>query len=124
MAIIRYTGIYNADGGVWGETRYVIGHMLGTAACSLCDITHSPIRRKPQWDAMVARLPVPFEVRHRNEITPAETAHVAATGLPVVLAHHDDGSISTMLRSAQLDAVSGSVVAFELALTRPALAKA
>lgn len=122
MAIIRYTGIYNADGGVWGETRYVIGHMLGTAACSLCDITHSPIRRKPQWDAMVARLGVPFTVRHRNEITSAEIAHVATTGLPVVLAHHDDGSISTVLQNSELDAVAGSVDAFESALTQPALA--
>ncbi|QYH35289.1 hypothetical protein [Salinibacterium sp. M195] len=78
MAIIRYTGIYNADGGVWGETRYVIGHMLGTAACSLCDITHSPI----------------------------------------VLAHHDDGRISTALRDHELEAVSGSVSAFETALTQ------
>ncbi|MBH0053222.1 hypothetical protein I6E74_03450 [Salinibacterium sp. SWN139] len=121
MAIIRYTGIYNADGGVWGETRYVIGHMLGTAACSLCDITHSPIRRKPEWDAMVRRLGVPLEVRHRNEITEAETAFVATVELPVVLAHHDDGRISTALRNHELEAASGSVSAFESALTRSAV---
>ena len=118
MAIIRYTGIYNADGGVWGETRYVIGHMLGTAACSLCDITHSPVRRKPEWDAMVRRLGVPLEVRHRNEITRAEIKHVARTGLPIVIAHHDDGRISTALRNRELEAVSGSVSAFEAALTQ------
>ncbi|MBH0008401.1 hypothetical protein [Salinibacterium sp. SWN1162] len=121
MAIIRYTGIYNADGGVWGETRYVIGHLLGTAACSLCDITHSPIRRKPEWDAMVRRLGVPLDVRHRNEITRAEIKHVVRTGLPVVIAHHDDGSISTVLHSTELDAVSGSVSAFESALVRLSL---
>ncbi|TQO20360.1 hypothetical protein FB472_1991 [Rhodoglobus vestalii] len=116
MAIIRYTGIYNADGGVWGETRYVIGHLLGTTACSLCDITHSPIRRKPEWDAMVTRLGVAFDVRHRNETTAAETEFAATTGLPVVLAHHDDGSITAILSDAELEAVRGSVGAFESAL--------
>lgn len=44
--IVRYTGIYNADGGLVGEVRYVVGHLLGTAECALCDITHSPVRRK------------------------------------------------------------------------------
>lgn len=118
MAIIRYTGIYNADGGIWGETRYVIGHLLGITACSFCDITHSPIRRKPEWDAMVTRLGVPFDVRHRNEITSAEIEHVTTTGLPVVLAHHDDGSIATVLTDSELDAVAGSVADFALALTK------
>ena len=117
MTIIRYTGIYNADGGVWGETRYIIGHLLGTTACSLCDITHSPLRRRPEWDAMVARLGVPFEVRHRNKITTAETAFAATTGLPVVLAHHDDGSITSVLTDADLDALNGSVSQFESALS-------
>lgn len=120
MTIIRYTGVYNADGGVWGETRYLIGHLLGVTACSLCDITHSPIRRKPEWDAMVARLGVPFEVRHRNEISTAERDRIATTGLPVVLAHHDDGHITAVLNDADLDAVAGfgagSVAAFETAL--------
>jgi hypothetical protein len=121
MTIIRYTGIYNADGGVWGETRYLIGHLLGTTACSLCDITHSPIRRKPEWDAMVARLGVPLDVRHRNEIAPAEIDFVVGTGLPVVIAHHDDGTITAVLTDAQLHAVGGSVAEFESALTKSTL---
>jgi hypothetical protein len=121
MTIIRYTGIYNADGGIWGETRYVIGHLLGLTECPLCDITHSPIRRKPEWDAMVARLGVPFEVRHRNEITAAETDFVVSCGLPVVIAHHHDGTITAVLTDAQLDAVGGSVAEFESALKKSTL---
>jgi hypothetical protein len=61
-AVVAYTGIYNADGGLVGEVRYVVGHLLGTAACALCDITHSPVRRKPEWDRFVARLGTPFVV--------------------------------------------------------------
>ena len=37
---------YHADGGPIGEVRYIIGKLLGTAHCALCDITHSPFRRK------------------------------------------------------------------------------
>ena len=54
-------GVYHADGGPIGEARYVLGRMLGTAHCGLCDITHSPVRRKPEWDRIgiehLARLP-------------------------------------------------------------------
>ena len=61
--IIAYTGIYNADGGVVGEVRYLFGHLFGSVECWLCDITHSPLRRKPEWDRMVARTGVPMALR-------------------------------------------------------------
>ena len=38
---------HNADGGqLLGEMRYVVGHLLGRVSARLCDITHSPMRRK------------------------------------------------------------------------------
>jgi hypothetical protein len=114
--IVRYTGVYNADGGLLGEARYVIGHLLGTAECALCDITHSPIRRKPEWDRMVARLGVPVAVLHRNERDAALTAASGGVALPVVLAHTDDGATHVALSAAQLAALDGSVAAFERAL--------
>ena len=43
---VSYSANYNADGGIVGEVRYVIGHLLGTAECALCDITHSPPQAK------------------------------------------------------------------------------
>ncbi|GAA1672382.1 hypothetical protein GCM10009807_15650 [Microbacterium lacus] len=74
-AIVGYSGIYNADGGVGGEIRYVLGHLFGSAECSLCDITHSPVRRKPEWDRMVARVGLPIVLLHRNELDPALEDH-------------------------------------------------
>ncbi|WP_169582232.1 MULTISPECIES: hypothetical protein [Microbacterium] len=114
--IIRYSGIYNADGGMAGEIRYLFGHLFGTAECSLCDISHSPLRRKPEWDRMVARMSVPLVVLHRNEIDERLRAAVRGVPLPVVIAHHSDESISVALTADQLAEVGGSVERFERAL--------
>lgn len=110
--IMRYLGVYDADGGLAGELRYVVGHLLGTAECALCDITHSPVRRKRTWDAMVAELDAPFDLRHRNELTDEETRALATMGLPVVAAELGDGSWVRLLDRDALDACGGDVGSF------------
>ena len=115
------TAVYNADGGLLGEAAYVIGHLLGTTSCSLCDITHSPLRRKPEWDAMVATLPFPLRVRHRNEVTPELSAALEGQTLPLVAAEGPEG-ITWVLTAADLDQCDGSPAAFCEAL-HAALAK-
>ena len=106
-ALVRYLGVYDADGGLAGELRYVIGHLLGTAECALCDITHSPVRRKPAWDRMVATLGVPFDLRHRNELTTTERTATAAMRLPYVAAELDDGTYVEVLGVEALTACEG-----------------
>jgi hypothetical protein len=64
---LRLVAVYDADGGVRGEAAYVLGKLLGTAHCSLCDITHGLLGRKRVWDVLVADLGVPIELLHRNE---------------------------------------------------------
>lgn len=114
--IVSYTAIYNADGGVVGEVRYVIGHIFGTAECALCDITHSPVRRKPEWDRMLVRLGLPMTVLHRNELDPGLLAAIGSTPLPAVFAHHSDGSVTVSLSAEQLNGMGGSVSEFEKAI--------
>ncbi len=83
--------VYDADGGLVGELRYVVGHLIGRAECSLCDITHGPLRRKADFDDLVARLTSAghqVHVCHRNEQD--ESQAVASTGaLPCVLVADD-----------------------------------
>jgi hypothetical protein len=112
MGIVRYVGVYDADGGLAGELRYVVGHLLGTAECALCDITHSPVRRKRSWDAMVAALSVPFDLRHRNELTAAEQHGLAHMRLPVVAAEVTDGRYVELLDVDALRSCGGDVEAF------------
>ena len=113
-------GVYRADGGIRGELAYLVGRVRGTAHCALCDVTHSPVRRKRAWDAMVAELGVPFQLLHLNE----RSAHViAAAGdrSPIVLAQVRQPG-TPLLRTVlvldedQVEASRGSVEAFERAL--------
>jgi hypothetical protein len=126
----RILGVYDADGGLSGELRYVIGHLLGTAECALCDITHSPLGRRRSWDRMVAALDIPFDLRHRNELTGAETRALQALELPVVVglegpvprngADVPSGSLTArvLLDRTALQGCAGDVGAFHAALSR------
>lgn len=116
--VVEVVGIYDADGGIRGELTYVVGHLLGRTECALCDVTHSPVRRKPEWNVMASRLPVRMRLVHRNEASAAERAAWAAVGLPVVLADRDDGHHDVLLDRHALGSLDGSVEAFELALVQ------
>jgi len=111
--VSRIVGVYDADGGLRGELAYLVGKATGHH-CTLCDITHSPVRRRREWDAYIASLPVPFVTLHRNErdaaITEATTGREAC-----VVAECADGSIVFLLGSADL-ARAGDVTGLARAL--------
>jgi len=114
--VAKLIGIYNADGGLRGEIAYLFGHLVGTAECALCDITHSPLRKKKAWKEMEARLADELGhemvLRHRNETTEAE-AKASAGREPCVLIEGDDGNLSMILDWNDLQASDGSVEVFE-----------
>ena len=111
--ITRIVGVYDADGGLRGEIAYLAGKVAGRH-CTLCDITHSPVRRRREWDAYVASLPAPFDVVHRNERTPLITEATAGREACVV-AECDDGGIVFLLGSDDL-ARAGDVAGLARAL--------
>jgi hypothetical protein len=117
MTVSELVGVYDADGGLLGEAAYVWGKVRGTRHCGLCDITHSAVRRKAEWDRMAASLPVPVRLLHLNELDDDLRAAVAAAGAPVVLAR-DGAGWTDLLGAAELDELAGSVAAFEAAVRR------
>jgi hypothetical protein len=120
--VVSLMGVYRADGGIRGELTYLVGKVRGTAHCALCDVTHSPVRRKRAWRAMVDGLGVPFKLLHLNE----RSAHViAAVGdrSPIVLAQVQEPGASLLrlvlvLDEDQVEASDGSVDVFERTLRR------
>lgn len=109
-------GVYKADGGILGELSYFFGHLVGLKSCSLCDITHSPIKKKNDFKAFEKRLledrGIAFRLVHMNERTEAELA--ASKGRePCVLLQYEDGSISMFLDYVELKTSKGSVKSFE-----------
>lgn len=110
----RLVGVYRADGGLVGELRYLVGHYLRGESCSLCDITHSPWRRKAEWDAEAAALDMPFDLLHLNELDPGLAAFVGDRAACVVLEQTRDGSVdrTLLISNDELAKTEGSVSAF------------
>ena len=112
---IRLIGVYNADGGVIGELKYFFGHLIGIAKCELCDITHSPIRRKASWARLASELKaeygLDFALEHLNERSEAEIK-ASADREPCVLAEYPDGSLGMFLDRQELRVAGGDVDRF------------
>ena len=112
----RLIGVYKADGGLFGEISYFLGHLVGVKECSLCDITHSQVAKKRAFKQFEARLHethgLQMRLVHMNERSDAELA--ASKGRePCVLLEYQDGSISMFLDYEELKAAGGKVDSFE-----------
>ena len=116
MSLKAIWGIYHADGGIVGEVSYFLGHLVGVRNCSLCDVTHSPFKKKAEFKKFQARLlenhQLEVSLVHMNERSESELA--ASKGRePCVLLQHEDGSMSMFLDYEELAAAKGSVRSFE-----------
>jgi hypothetical protein len=114
--LARLVGVYKADGGFIGEVSYFFGHLVGVRECALCDVTHSPVRKKAAFKAFEAKLKsefgIDFRLAHLNERTEAEK--LASAGRePCVLLEYADGSLSMLIDWQDLKAIRGSVEKFE-----------
>lgn len=121
-SVTRLVGVYDADGGLRGELAYLAGKVRGQH-CSLCDITHSPVRRRREWDAYVSSLPVPFDVVHRNERDPRVTSATQGRE-PCVVAECGDGRIVLVMDDEALHRasdVAGLAAALDAAVARAGL---
>ena len=122
MTKIRGTliGVYNADGGIVGELTYILGHLIGVRSCSLCYISHSPIKKKSSFKELERHLlsehGVLVKTIHLNERN--EREQKASEGQePCMLLEYPDQSISMFLDSTDLKALSGSVSSLKRLIT-------
>lgn len=92
MDIQRLIGVYHANGGILGEVGYAVGKLTGTRHCTLCDITHGGLRRRPSWDQMVQGLGVDFDLVHLNE-RPPDVRRASTHRTPCVLARTSAGLV-------------------------------
>ena len=111
----KLIGVYNANGGFVGELAYFFGHLIGIRDCKLCDVTHSPVKKKAAWKEFEKRIldeGYEFALVHKNERTEAQVE--ASDGRePCVLIEYEDGSLSMILDWNDLKAAKGDVVSFE-----------
>ena len=99
-------GIFDADGGLRGELRYVFDKLAGRGHCALCDITHgfNPLGKRSWKDACTAAS-LNVELLHRDEASPEQLA--VADRLPVVLAG-DGARWRVLVPEGDLSACEGS----------------
>jgi len=115
-------GIYKADGGVIGELSYFFGHLIGVRSCSLCDISHSPVKKKSAFKSLEQELfkehGIAIKMIHLNERNDRELK-ASAGREPCMLLEYPDQSISMFLDAVDLKALSGSVTSLrKLILSR------
>ena len=90
----RFVGIYNAENGLSGELRYVLGKLTSDKSkkCELCEITHglNPFG-KPSWKKELSNTTVDFHLLHKYEATNQQIE--ATSGLPSILEFSDNAWI-------------------------------
>ncbi|KAI9010607.1 hypothetical protein DFJ74DRAFT_685041 [Hyaloraphidium curvatum] len=107
--------VYNADGSLLGELRYIIGKTFRGATCAACDITHGSFGEKSDFVACKRRLGVKVELLHRDELG---ELHGEAGELPCVLARTEGGKVKRVFGPKELDLFGGDVGKFEEGLRR------
>lgn len=103
--VVELVGIYHANGSLWGEVSYWVGARFGRAHCALCDITHGTFRRRPEWDACAAELPVPFTTCHLDD-RPDDLVTLTDGRTPCVVARTAMGPV-IVVDSMTLEACGG-----------------
>lgn len=111
LPVEELVGVYDADGGLLGELRYAVGRFTGRAHCALCTLSHGTLKRRPEWDAFVARLAIPMQMLHRNEIDPA-LRPVIVGQLPCI-AGRAGGEWHVLVGADDLRRCGSDVAAFE-----------
>jgi hypothetical protein len=76
----------------------------------LCDITHSPFRRKKSWDEFVGGLAYPFELLHLNELSKELSVFVGEDAPMVILSQN--GELSVLLSGTEMATCKGDVTKF------------
>lgn len=101
----QVVGIFDADGGLGGEFRYVMGILAGGKHCSLCDITHglNPLGRK-EWKRACAAAQLEIRLVHRDRATGSQRK--AAGTLPAVVAGEGD-EWRVLVNSQELEGCAG-----------------
>ena len=117
----KLIGVYDADATLLGEVAYWIGARFGVRHCSLCDITHSLFREKPQWRECQSRLEndlhVEIETFHRND-QPDDVRTCIDGKYPAVVMRGDGGAVSMFMTASEIDACGASPEKFANEISR------
>ena len=92
--------IYNADSGIFNLVSDIAHKIFSpsTYPCSLCDLTHSPLKMKEDWRDFLAGLPMEKAFYHRDDGAAAFPG--LSVALPVILYQESSRDTPQELMSA------------------------
>lgn len=103
--------VYDGDSGVRAMLLDVVKKVVGREDCALCEITYSPVGKRPAWRACERRLGVVVEELHRDRVPAAW--RLTAADLPCVLARVGDSIPVVAVTRDEIIACRGSMDALE-----------
>mgnify|MGYP003690032055 FL=1 len=108
--------IYDADGSLAGELRYLIDKFLGRADCALCDLSHGwhPAGKRAWRQQQGATTQLSW--LHRDEVPHHVLVHVSGS-LPCI-AMDTNGRVDILISKDQLAQCDGDVMVFEQLFAR------
>ncbi len=108
--------IYDADGSLAGELRYLVDKFLGRADCALCDLSHGwhPAGKRAWRQQQGATTQLIW--LHRDEVPHHVLAHVSES-LPCI-AMDSQGSVDILISKDQLAGCEGDFTVFEQLLVQ------
>ena len=114
--MIEVVGVYNAEGSISGELRYVLNKLRGRGSCGLCDITHgwSP-RMKRSWREACARSELKVTLLHLDELDDEQRAALSA--VPVFIQSRE-GRWITLMEASDIERYRGEPDRLLTALTQ------
>ena len=103
--------IYDADGSLAGELRYLVDKFLGRADCALCDLSHGwhPAGKRAWRQQQGATTQLTW--LHRDEVPHHVLAYVSES-LPCV-ATDTDGNVGILISKDELAGCEGNLTVFE-----------
>jgi hypothetical protein len=106
--------VYNGDSGLGAMLLDVLKKAIGREDCALCEITYSPVGKRKEWTECAARLGVPVDEMHRDELP-------AAWGireLPCILGRAGPDPPASLLTAQEIAECRGSPALLEQRLRR------
>ena len=102
--------IYNAEGSLKGELKYLYKKYFKDIKCSMCDITHSTFTQKKKWKNKCLTFPLEIECMHLDEL-PSDIKILVNDKTPCVVAQiHSINKI--IIKDEELIHMDGDVDSF------------
>ena len=102
--------IYNAEGSIFGEIRYLYNKYIKDIKCSMCDITHNYFSEKGEWRKKCNEFPFKIECLHLDEL-PIEIKDIVKDNAPCVVTQKKSVN-EVVINNKELTSMNGDVDSF------------